>query len=106
MREVISRRLKREDWPKPDLIILDGGLGHLNTILELLEKKKERIPVLAVSKGPRRNKLDFHSREKKILENKAELEPIAEKVRNEAHRFAINYHKKLRGREWLKQDED
>ena len=105
MREIISRRLKRGDWPKPDLIILDGGLGHLNTILELLEKKKERIPVLAVSKGPRRNKLDFHSQEKKILENKAELEPIAEKVRNEAHRFAINYHKKLRGREWLKKDE-
>ncbi len=101
MKEVLARRLKRAEWPTPDLIILDGGKGHLNMAVALLKKLKLKIPILAVAKGPTRKKLDLYSSEKTILV-RIPHQKIIEQVRDEAHRFAISYHKKLRKKEWLK----
>ncbi len=101
MKEVLARRLKHKEWPTPDLIVLDGGIGHLNKIEALLKKLKRPIPLLAVSKGPKRNKLDFHTRNQTVIQSKEEIESTIEKVRNEAHRFAIDYHKRLRNKNWI-----
>jgi len=97
MKEILQRRFQN-DWLKPDLIILDGGKGQLGVAVKVLKKNKLAIPVLAVAKGPTRKKLEIHSHgdiprlPKKIIAQ----------VRDEAHRFAINYHKKLRGKDLLK----
>ncbi|MDQ1284564.1 MAG: hypothetical protein QG620_912, partial [Patescibacteria group bacterium] len=91
MEEILSRRF-RNNWPRPNLIVLDGGAGHLNMARRVLRNYKIEIPLLAVAKGPTRKKLDFRSfgTLPEVSKN------IIEQVRDEAHRFAIGYHRKLR----------
>jgi excinuclease ABC subunit C len=103
MREVLLRRFNN-DWPKPDLILLDGGQGHLNMASSLLKSYKLDIPIVAVAKGPDRKKLELRItnhelREeiKKVINNKNLLKQIMD----EAHRFAIGYHKKLRRKSFI-----
>ena len=93
MEEVLMRRF-RNNWKLPNLIILDGGRGHLNMARKVLRIYHLEIPLLAVAKGPTRKKLDFYSfgTLPKVSKN------IIEQVRDEAHRFAIKYHRNLRGR--------
>ena len=108
MREVLARRLNHlEDWGKPDLIILDGGQGHINMADDLWQKLDIKIPVIAVAKGPTRKKLDIYKSEvvqinDRLLKNKI----LIENLREEAHRFAIDYHKKLRDKDLFKEKKD
>ncbi len=96
MREVLSRRFQNS-WPLPNLILLDGGAGHLNMARQVLKNYKLEIPLLAVAKGPTRKKLDLRT-----FGNVPKLDQnIIEQIRNEAHRFAIGYHRKLRKKEFL-----
>lgn len=111
MREVLIRRF-RNNWPKPDLIILDGGKGHLNMAQKVVEILKLEIPIIAVAKGPTRKKLDIYQSKylltflgkneelRKKYSNILSDEKLLERIRNEAHRFAIAYHKKLRSKSW------
>lgn len=94
MEEILMRRFKN-NWPRPNLILLDGGAGHLNMARRVLRIYKIEIPLLAVAKGPERKKLDLRSfgAVPELSKN------IIEQVRDEAHRFAIGYHRKVRGRE-------
>jgi excinuclease ABC subunit C len=92
MAQVIDRRFNN-DWKKPDLIILDGGKGQLSAVLGVLKKKKLKIPVIAVAKGPTRKgfRLFKNNLAKKIVLDRK----FIERMRDEAHRFAINYQRKL-----------
>jgi len=101
IREVLTRRLKN-DWPKPDLILIDGGKGHLNVAEKILNEFKLEIPIVAIAKGPTRKKLDLYytKNSHKYFEIISDL-VLLEKIRNEAHRFAITYHRKLRRKNWL-----
>lgn len=96
MEEVLHRRF-RNSWKLPNLILLDGGRGHLNMARRVLKIYRHDIPLLAVAKGPTRKKLDLYSwgTVPRLSKN------ILEQIRNEAHRFAITYHRKLRGRNLL-----
>ncbi|MFA6171335.1 MAG: excinuclease ABC subunit UvrC [Patescibacteria group bacterium] len=98
-----SPRDAEKSWPLPDLIIIDGGKAQLNVASRVLKKYKLDIPVIAISKGDglrsakAPDKL-FFAGEKTALEL-----PLAspalhliKRVRDEAHRFAISYHKLLR----------
>ncbi|MFZ2226108.1 MAG: GIY-YIG nuclease family protein [Candidatus Moraniibacteriota bacterium] len=96
MAEVLGRRLGN-NWPKPDLIILDGGQGHLTAVRRVLKNFHLEIPLLAVAKGPTRKKLDRYA-----FGSVPEIsDEIIERVRDEAHRFAITYHKKLRKKRFM-----
>ncbi|MFA4833695.1 MAG: excinuclease ABC subunit UvrC [Patescibacteria group bacterium] len=98
-----GREAGREGWPLPDLIIVDGGKAQLNIALRILKKFKLDIPAMAVSKG---DGLRSAKAPDKIFfagENKPLELPLAspalhiiKRVRDEAHRFAIVYHRKLR----------
>ena len=102
MREMLRRRFQN-DWPLPDLIFVDGGKGHLNMAENVVSEFGHNIPVVGVAKGPTRKKVDMHySKEAQIFQNIISDEKIVERIRNEAHRFAISYHKKLRGKNWKK----
>jgi len=93
----------------PDLIIIDGGKGQLNAAVRVLKKIKLDIPIIAVSKGrglrsSRAPDKIFFPGEKKSLELPLASPAlhIIKRVRDEAHRFAISYHKLLRKKRMLK----
>jgi len=94
---IIKRRFNHSEWPKPDLIIIDGGKGQLSAALRALKLKKiSKLPVIAVAKGPTRKGFTLFKNnpaKRIILDRK-----FIENIRDEAHRFAIGYHRKLRGR--------
>ncbi|MCX6702262.1 MAG: GIY-YIG nuclease family protein [Candidatus Wolfebacteria bacterium] len=90
LKEVLERRLKN-DWPLPDLILVDGGKGQVNAVKSVLSEAGLDIPVIGIAKGSKRKKNEFIGAVPKGVDEKVLI-----KVRDEAHRFAISYHKKLR----------
>jgi excinuclease ABC subunit C len=100
MREVLRRRFQN-DWPLPDLIFVDGGKGHLNMAENVVAEFGYDIPVVAVAKGPTRKKVDvYYSKEALAYREIISNNKLVERIREEAHRFAISYHKKLRRKNW------
>ncbi len=109
LREVLERRFSHEDWPQPDLIIIDGGKGQLNITLKILQKFNLDILAIAVSKGEglrsaqAPDKVFFPGEAKPLqLPLASPALHIIKRVRDEAHRFAIKYHKELRKRKIFK----
>lgn len=99
MREIVSRRYRRllsERGIFPDLIIIDGGKGHLAASkAELRALKIINIPVIGIAKNP--DKIYTHERKDPVLLGKfAQALLFCERIRDEAHRFAISYHRLLR----------
>jgi excinuclease ABC subunit C len=111
MREVLERRfarLEKEDPDRtsgewPDLLLIDGGRGQLSAVCEVLENAGVHdVPVVAVSKGPDRNagRETFHlpgGRELTLPPNSALLFYL-QRLRDEAHRFAIGTHRQKRAK--------
>ena len=110
MEEVLSRRLSKINQSNepsvPDVIIIDGGRGQYNSVLKIIKKYQlEDIKLLSVSKGPERNA----GREIVHLENKnINLKPndvllnFIQRLRDEAHRFAITAHRSRRSKASIK----
>ncbi|MGD2250438.1 MAG: excinuclease ABC subunit UvrC [Candidatus Methanofastidiosia archaeon] len=88
MEEVLKRRFKHRE-NLPDLILIDGGKGHLNVALKTLHGLGLDIPVVALAK-----------KEEEVFTVKGRISDISKKllikIRDEAHRFAITYHRTLR----------
>jgi excinuclease ABC subunit C len=110
MREVLERRVSRglKDGDLPDLLIVDGGRGQLNVALDVL-KRLGADPVAAVGiakvRDAGRRKVRGRERiylpeltEPLLLDWQSPALYLLERVRDEAHRFAITYHRELRGR--------
>jgi len=94
--EVLRRRYKRtieEKLPLPDLIIIDGGKGHLSRAEKILKGLNIDIPIMAIAKE--REKI-FLATQKKPIDLSSESLHLIQRIRNEAHRFAIKYHRLLR----------
>ena len=94
---------KKYNWAMPDLIIIDGGKGQLNAAVKVLKKFKLDIPVIAISKGAglrsarAQDKLFFPGEKKPLeLPLASPALHLVKRVRDEAHRFAIGYHRLLR----------
>lgn len=113
MHEVIFRRLKHQEWPFPDLIILDGASPQLSAVLGLLSAAN--IPVIG------RNKSGDHTRnadvnliipikqpdgqylfQSKVYSNDSHLAKLITRIDEESHRFAITYHRQLRSKNLFK----
>ncbi len=111
MREVLERRfvrLEKEDPDRqsgewPDLLLIDGGKGQLSAVCEVMEEMGVHdVPIIAVSKGPDRNagRETFHlpgGREITLPPNSALLFYL-QRLRDEAHRFAIGTHRAKRAK--------
>lgn len=78
-------------WPMPDLVLIDGGLAQVNTARRVLLRAGLKIPIVGIAKGPKRDRNDVIG-----LVPKGVQKATLVKVRDEAHRFAISYHKALR----------
>ena len=111
MKEVLERRVARgiKEHNLPDLLVVDGGRGQLNVAREIVERLGvEDIEVLGIAKvragrGKRkvRDKERIYSPllpEPLLLEGNSEALYLLQRIRDEAHRFAITYHKKLRSK--------
>lgn len=101
MREVMKRRFAhKEEWVLPDLLLIDGGEGQLSTVLTCLQEMELELPVVAIAKGPERNagKERFFMPGKdpiSLPENSSALH-FLQRLRDEAHRFAIGAHRSKR----------
>ncbi|MCL1876615.1 UvrB/UvrC motif-containing protein [Candidatus Saccharibacteria bacterium] len=104
LREVITRRLKHlSDWGRPDLVLIDGGIGQLNAVSDLLDV--ESIPCIGRDKG------GDHSRNAPVeivapnfdkapikLNHDDHIAKLIARLDEEAHRFAVSYHTNLRNK--------
>ena len=104
MKEVLTRRLdKITPENRPDVILLDGGLGQLHAVHEALKDYDlNGISIIAISKGPDRNagKEFYHQlgKESFALPFQSPIAFYMQNIRDEAHRFAIGTHRKKRGK--------
>lgn len=94
--QVIERRLKHHEWPLPDYFLIDGGKPQINKIIALLKEKNIDRPVIGIAKGTKRKKNEFHVSTKKIQPFIEKNKNLLIQVRDEAHRFAINYQRQTR----------
>ena len=96
VKEVLKRRLKHPEWGLPDLILIDGGRAQFNAACQCLTPEVKQIKVTALAKGE--NKLFIEGRKRPILLKALprEIFNLFLQLRDEAHRFALSYHKKLR----------
>jgi excinuclease ABC subunit C len=99
LKEVFERRLTRDD-SRPDLIVIDGGKGHLGVFLKVLEELGvPGVPVVSIAKarGEKVDRFFLPGRKDavRLPERSAGLRTL-QRIRDEAHRFALQYHRKLR----------
>ena len=95
LREVLRRRFDSKEDDKPDLILIDGGRGHLWTAISVLAGMKIKISVISIAKKEEAIYTEF-SKEPVLLAGDAPELHFLQRIRDEAHRFALGYHLKLR----------
>jgi len=101
LKECLRRRFEHTEWGLPDLILIDGGKAQLNAAKSVISEKKLDIPIIALAK--KNNKLYIENQKNPILLKNLprEVFNLVLQLRDEAHRFAINYHKKLRKKAFI-----
>ncbi len=105
MKEVLTRRLKHlgeKNWDKPDLMIIDGGKGQLSSVMEIIEELGVTgIDVVSLAKKHEEVFLPKQSAPVILPQNSSALF-LFQRIRDEAHRFAITYHRTLRSKSMTK----
>jgi len=107
LNEVLNRRLMRSDWPYPQIMLIDGGIAQLNVAIRAKSsnEKTKNIKIISIAKGKRELLIEGTpaSAKASAWQSKMPLKNLPQEVYNlivalddEAHRFAITYHKKLR----------
>ena len=104
MKEVLTRRLEHlgePKWEKPDLIIIDGGKGQLSSVMQIIkELGVTGIDVVSLAKKHEEVFLPNKSKPVILPRNSSALY-LFQRIRDEAHRFAITYHRKLRSKSMI-----
>lgn len=101
MQEILQRRMKHAEWPYPDLIIVDGGKGQVTSANKALEisNLKSQIPNIPIIGLAKRDEIIITSDLREIrLKRPDPALQLVMRIRNEAHRFAITFHRKLRSK--------
>ena len=118
MKEVLSRRLKHDEWEEPHLIVVDGGKGQLKFAMAALsELGKTHIAIVGLAKERTKGKFEDEGIEKTqerfylpnrqnpvVFASNTEAFRILVSLRDEAHRFAISFHRELREKAFLPDD--
>lgn len=98
MQEVVLRRYSKQEWPLPDLVIIDGGKGQLSSALTIIRQLgHDSLPVVSLAKQFEEIYREGES-DPVVLPRDGEALKLVQRIRDEAHRFAITYHRKLRGK--------
>ena len=104
MREVIYRRYFRvlkDNLERPDLIIVDGGIGQINVARSVISSLNIDIPVVGLKKDDKHTTsalLAFDPIEEVKIDKKSNLFYLLERMQDEVHEFTINYHKQIRSK--------
>lgn len=93
MEEVLARRFAHPEWPYPDLIVVDGGKPQLGRARAVLSRMNIKIPVIGLAK--RREEIYTDKGPLRLPLTSPALH-LLQRLRDEAHRFALSYHRKLR----------
>ena len=106
MKEMISRRLNNASWPTPDLLVIDGGKGQVGAALKALANLGKKIPIIGLAKReeiivvPIKQQSGVIFEEIKLAHSTPGIN-LLRRIRDEAHRFAITYHRLLRKKAML-----
>jgi len=103
IKEMIMRRFRHieKGWKKPDLVVIDGGKGQLNAALEMTRAAKLKIKTIGLAKRLEEIYLPNKKEPLRLSKNSPALKML-QRVRDEAHRFAITFHKKRRHRSQIR----
>jgi len=98
LKECLTRRFKHPEWGLPDLILIDGGIAQLNAAIKTKNKEQRTKNILVIAIAKRVNKLYIENKKQPVLLKTLprEIFNLILQLRDEAHRFAITYHRKLR----------
>ncbi len=104
MEEVLTRRFTDDRFSVyPDVLMMDGGKGQVNVALKVLEKLDIHIPVCGMVKDDNhRTRGLYYNNEEISFPRNSEVFGMVTRLQDEAHRFAITYHKLLRGKEQVR----
>lgn len=100
LKEIMSRRIK-QNWPVPDLVIIDGGRPQIKTIQKIFQNNKLDIPLIGIAKNPDRVIIGVDGYPNLFLKNDSKVLNVIRLLRDESHRFARKYHLFLRNRDFL-----
>jgi len=100
LKEVMSRRILQK-WPKPDLIIIDGGRPQIKAVLKIFDTNKVSIPLIGIAKNPDRVIVGVEGFPNLFLKNDSKVLNVIRLLRDESHRFARKYHLFLRSKDFL-----
>lgn len=105
MEEMMRRRLKRAQtytkaWPLPEIMIIDGGKPQVNRVQKVLDELGVHIPIIGIAKGfdRKQDRLVFDRDNMELARIAVRGKEVFQKARDEAHRFAVKYHKVVRSR--------
>ena len=104
MREILSRRFKRIKQgliDEPDLIIIDGGKGQLSSVIKIMKEYDLTLNIVSLAKREEEVFLPNQSNPVILAQNSSALH-LFQRIRDEAHRFAITFHRQLRSKAMLK----
>ncbi|MFH1903327.1 MAG: helix-hairpin-helix domain-containing protein, partial [Candidatus Omnitrophota bacterium] len=94
MAEVLKRRFLEKEWPRPDLILIDGGRGQVETANRVLRVNHNTIPLVGLAKE--KEEIFAPGKRKPLPVSRSSPESLfLQRVRDEAHRFAVSYHRNL-----------
>ncbi len=99
MHEMVTRRFQNK-WPHPDLILIDGGKGQLSTAVKVLKQSGVNIPIIGLAKRLEEIFKPGINKPIRLPANSIGLF-LLQRIRDEAHRFAITFHRQLRSRKSL-----
>ena len=102
MKEVLRRRFNHQEWLKPDLIYIDGGIAQMNIAKEVVAEKDLKIPIVAFAKGLQNVFVSTMHQPVKLNKLPEKVKNFIVKIKDEVHRFSITYHRKLRSKEFIK----
>ncbi|MCR4314690.1 MAG: excinuclease ABC subunit UvrC [Candidatus Uhrbacteria bacterium] len=112
MEEMIRRRLSRagrpgragRDWELPVIMVIDGGLPQVNRVQAVLDELGMKVPIVGLAKGfdRKQDRLVFDRSNEELVRVATRGKELFQKARDEAHRFAVRYHRVLRAKKLLK----
>lgn len=100
MKEMLTRRLLRTDWPRPDVLLIDGGITQIGAAIAAAKSVGSDVPIISIAK--KEEKL-FRAKAlpKKLSEISPDLLRLLQHIRDESHRFAISFHRATRSKKLI-----
>ena len=106
MEEMMRRRLARvsRGWELGEVMVMEGGVGQVRRVKDVMRELGVSVPVLGIAKGfdRKQDRLVFDKKDAELARVATRGKELFQKARDEAHRFAVTYHRVLRAKKFVK----